>query len=98
MKIQDEATSDKYAGHFFENDFEKIFLTSNSIVLSSRHHSICFAEMKKGEKATAVLSRALDALSSTGEVRIGPVLNVIQGRGENDYEKIEGVLEKNIKK
>lgn len=94
VKLQGEATSEKYHRNFIEGDFRENIPIQNTdlIVAKASLHTL----WNKGgdiEQAASVCLKALEALSPAGEMRIGPILKTLEGGYKDDQEEFHQMLD-----
>lgn len=95
VKLLGEAATEKYSGHFFEGDFRSTIPVQqlDSILFKASLHML-LRDKNGVEQATTTLLKAIDALSPSGEIRIGPITERLIGRYPDDQVAIHQMLEK----
>lgn len=93
-KLQGEAASEKYSGHFFEGDFRTIMPVQYVDMILFKASFDMFLNNSGVEETVDTLSKPFDVLSPTGEIRIGPIIKRLDGRYPHDQIKIYQVLKR----
>ena len=92
-ELQGEALSEKYAGHFFDGDI-RIEMPVTNVDLAVIKAALHMLLGESGIEETAkFLSKVLDVLSQSGEVRIGPITQKLIGKYPDDQREIVQMLE-----